>query len=107
MLRLRRDLGRTSTLGIAYTDRIDGDDYNRALGVDAHVVWRKIWFSEDQVAGAWTRVLGGARAGKLWTVTFGDRTGRAYGTHLALVGVSTSLRDTSWCVNGTDSVAGR
>src|SRR5205823_818097 len=84
MLRLRRDLGPTSTLGIAYTDRIDGDDYNRVLGVDAHVVWRKIWFSEVQVAGAWTRDLGGARAGKLWTVTFGDRTGRAYGNHLAL-----------------------
>src|SRR6185295_17996348 len=33
MLRLRRDLGPTSTLGIAYTDRIDGDDYNRVLGV--------------------------------------------------------------------------
>src|SRR2546422_9270266 len=65
MLRLRRDLGPTSTLGIAYTDRIDRDDYNRVLGVDAHVVWRKIWFSEVQVAGAWTRDLGGARAGKL------------------------------------------
>src|SRR5256714_1613894 len=65
MLRLRRDLGPTSTLGIAYTDRIDGDDYNRVLGVDAHVVWRKIWFSEVQIAGAWTRDLGGVRAGWL------------------------------------------
>src|SRR5207244_1101150 len=34
MLRLRRDLGPTSTLGIAYTDRIAGDDYNRLLGVE-------------------------------------------------------------------------
>src|SRR5205085_2882953 len=81
MLRLRRDLGPTSTLGVAYTDRIDGDEYNRVLGVDAHVVWRKIWFSEVQVAGAWTRDPTGGRAGKLWTVTFGDRTGRAYGNH--------------------------
>src|ERR1051325_4659776 len=31
MLRLRRDLGPTSTLGVAYTDRIDGDDYNRSM----------------------------------------------------------------------------
>jgi len=38
--------------------------------VDAHVVWRKVWFSEVQVAGSWTRTPGGARAGKLWTVTF-------------------------------------
>src|SRR5207248_5591964 len=52
MLRLRRDLGPTSTLGLAYTDRIDGDDYNRVLGVDAHVVWRQVWFSEVQAASA-------------------------------------------------------
>ncbi len=107
MLRLRRDLGPTSTLGMAYTDRIDGDDYNRVLGVDAHVVWRKIWFSEVQVAGSWTRGQGAARAGKLWTVTFGDRTGRAYGNHYELLGIEKSFQDTSGFVNRTDFVAGR
>jgi len=107
MLRLRRDLGPTSTLGMAYTDRIDGDDYNRVLGVDAHVVWRKVWFSEVQVAGSWTRGQGAARAGKLWTVTFGDRTGRAYGNHYELLGIQKSFQDTSGFVNRTDFVAGR
>ena len=107
MLRLRRDLGPTSTLGLAYTDRIDGDDYNRVLGVDAHVVWRKVWFSEVQVASAWTRVASGGRAGKLWTVTFGDRTGRAYGNHFELLGIERSFQDTSGFVNRTDFVAGR
>jgi hypothetical protein len=107
MLRLRRDLGPTSTLGLAYTDRIDGDDYNRVLGLDAHVVWRSVWFSEVQVAEAWTRGPGGGRAGKLWTVTFGDRTGRAYGNHFELLGVEKSFQDTSGFVNRTDFVAGR
>ena len=107
MLRLRRDLGPTSTLGVAYTDRIDGDDYNRVLGVDAHVVWRKVWFSEVQIASAWTRVAGGGRAGKLWTVTFGDRTGRAYGNHFELLGIEKTFQDTSGFVNRTDFVAGR
>ena len=107
MLRVRRDLGPTSTLGVAYTDRIDGDDYNRVLGVDAHVVWRKVWFSEVQIASAWTRVAGGGRAGKLWTVTFGDRTGRAYGNHFELLGIEKSFQDTSGFVNRTDFVAGR
>src|SRR5206468_3837403 len=37
LLRLRRDLGASSTLGLAYTDRIDGDAYNRVLGVDGRV----------------------------------------------------------------------
>src|SRR5437867_398348 len=107
MLRLRRDLGPTSTLGLAYTDRVDGDDYNRVLGVDAHVVWRKVWFSEVQVASAWTRVASGGRAGKLWTITFGDRTGRAYGNHFELLGIERSFQDTSGFVNRTDIVAAR
>jgi len=77
------------------------------LGVDAHVVWRKIWFSEVQVAGAWTRAPSGSRAGKLWTVTFGDRTGRAYGNHFELLGIQKNFQDTSGFVNRTDFVAGR
>jgi len=107
MLRLRRDLGPTSTLGAVYTDRTDGDDYNRVLGVDAHVVWRKIWFSEVQIASSWTRAPDGGRAGKLWTVTFGDRTGRAYGNHFELLGVEKNFQDTSGFVNRTDFVVGR
>src|SRR5439155_900173 len=49
LLRLRRDLGTASTAGLVYTDRIEGDDYNRVLGGDAMVVWKKIWFSQAQV----------------------------------------------------------
>jgi len=107
MLRLRRDLGPTSTLGLAYTDRIDGDAYNRVLGVDARVVWRNIWFSSVQVAGAWTRDSVGGRAGKLWDITFADRTGRAYGNHFELLGLERNFQDTSGFVNRTDIVAVR
>jgi hypothetical protein len=107
MLRLRRDLGPTSTVGLAYTDRIDGDDYNRVLGVDARVVWRNIWFSSVQVAGAWTRDTAGGRAGKLWDITFADRTGRAYGNHFELLGLERNFQDTSGFVNRTDIVAVR
>jgi hypothetical protein len=107
MLRLRRDLGPTSTVGLVYTDRIDGDAYNRVLGADARVVWRGIWFSEVQVAGAWTRDTAGGRAGKLWSVTFADRTGRAYGNHFELLGVERTFQDTSGFVNRVDYVAGR
>ena len=107
MLRLRRDLGPTSTVGVAYTDRIDGDDYNRVLGVDARLVWRNIWFSSVQVAGAWTRDAAGGRAGKLWDITFADRTGRAYGNHFELLGLERNFQDTSGFVNRTDIVAVR
>src|SRR3989441_997935 len=107
LVRLRRDLGPTSTVGLAYTDWIDADDYNRVLGADARVVWRSIWFSEVQVGGSWTRDATGARAGKLWDVTFADRTGRAYGNHFELLGIERTFRDTSGFVNRVDLVAGR
>src|SRR5881296_3912554 len=107
LVRLRRDLGPTSTVGLAYTDWIDGDDYNRVLGADARVVWRRIWFSEVQVGGSWTRDATGARAGKLWDVTFADRTGRAYGNHFELLGIERTFQDTSGFVNRVDLVAGR
>src|SRR5919198_4771881 len=107
MLRMRRDLGPASTVGLVYTDRSDGDAYNRVLGADAHVVWRGIWFSEVQIAGSWTRDTAGGRAGKLWSVTLGDRTGRAYGNHYELLGVERSFQDTSGFVNRVDYVAGR
>jgi len=107
LVRVRRDLGPTSTVGLAYTDRSDGDEYNRVLGIDAHVVWRGIWFSEVQIAGAWTRDAARARAGKLWNVTFADRTGRAYGNHFELLGIERGFQDTSGFVNRVDLVAGR
>ena len=88
LLRLRRDLGASSTVGLVYTDRIDGDAYNRLIGSDVRVVWRTIWFSQAQLVSSWTRDGSGARAGTLWDVTLGDRTGRAYGNHIALQGVS-------------------
>src|SRR5881394_4639831 len=44
LLRLRRDLGANSTVGAAYTDRIDGGAWNRVLGADARLIWGKIWF---------------------------------------------------------------
>src|SRR5881296_2617725 len=107
LVRLRRDLGPTSTVGLAYTDWFDADDYNRVLGADARVVWRRIWFSEVQVGGSWTRDATGARSGKLWDVTFADRTGRAYGNHFELLGIERTFQDTSGFVNRVDLVAGR
>src|SRR5213594_2694655 len=48
LLRLRRDLGASSTVGLVYTDRIVESAWNRVFGADARVIWKKIWFSEAQ-----------------------------------------------------------
>ena len=104
LLRLRRDLGTSSTLGLVYTDRIDGGAYNRLFGSDVRVVWRTIWFSQAQVVGSWTRDGSGARAGRLWDLTLYDRTGRAYGNHAELQGVSPDFVAASGFVPRTNYV---
>ncbi|MEX2155559.1 MAG: DUF5916 domain-containing protein [Gemmatimonadales bacterium] len=107
LLRLRRDLGASSTLGFAYTDRVEAGDYNRVLGADARVVWKKIWFSDAQIAGSWTQNAAGVRAGELWDVTFYDRTGYSYGNHGEIVGVSPDFQAASGFVNRTNFVTAR
>jgi len=104
LLRLRRDLGASSTAGLVYTDRMDGDAYNRVFGTDLRVVWRKIWFSQAQLVGAWTRDATAARAGTLWDLTLYDRTGRAYGNHGEIQGVSPDFVAAAGFVPRTDYV---
>ncbi|HET7790891.1 MAG TPA: DUF5916 domain-containing protein [Gemmatimonadales bacterium] len=104
ILRVRHDLGASSTLGLAYTDRIDGDQYNRVLGADGRVIWRKIWFTQAQFVGSWTDDAAGARAGKLWDLTLFDRTGRAYGNHAEFLGVSPEFEARSGFVNRVNFV---
>ena len=101
LLRVRRDLGTSSTIGIVHTDRVEGNGYNRVSGGDARVVWRKIWFSEAQIAGAWTRDGLGSRNGTLWDVTLGDRTGRAYGNHFEIAGITPDFETRSGFVPRT------
>ncbi|HYT83119.1 MAG TPA: DUF5916 domain-containing protein, partial [Gemmatimonadales bacterium] len=101
LLRLRRDLGTSSTVGLAYTDRIEGDAWNRVLGADARLVWKKIWYSAAQFAGAWTSdgTASGVRSGELWEATLYDRTGYSYGNHGRLTGVSPDFAALSGFVN--------
>ena len=107
ILRLRRDLGASSTLGLVYTDRIEGSAYNRIAGGDARVVWLEKWFSQVQLVRSWTGDGTGANDGLLWDVVLGDRTGRNYGNHFEFEGVSPGFRARSGFVNRTGIVSGR
>ena len=107
LLRIRRDIGTSSTLGIVHTDRVEGRDYNRVSGADARVVWRKIWYSQAQLAEAWTRDPAGSRRGELWDVTLADRTGRNYGNHFEVEGIAPGFVTRSGFVPRTGIVSGR
>ena len=107
LLRVQRDLGTSSTVGLAYTDRLDGGDYNRVLGADARIIWKHIWFSQVQLVGSWDQNAGVPHAGKLWDVTLFDRTGRSYGNHGEIVGITPDFVARSGFVNRVGIVTGR
>ena len=58
ILRLQRDIAANSRVGMVYTDRIEGGDYNRVLGADARLVFGGIYTVQLQAAGSRTRVGG-------------------------------------------------
>ncbi len=78
ILRVRRDLGGQSTLGMVYTDKIDGADYNRVAGADARVVFGGIHTVRFQAAESFTRTAGATVGAPLWYASL-DRTGRQFG----------------------------
>jgi len=87
LLRVRRDLGAQSTAGLVYTDRADGHAFNRVLGADTRIYFRRLYFLQLSVAGSLTRDSAGApaRAAPLWNAVV-DRTGRSFGLHYAFSG---------------------
>lgn len=107
LLRVRHDLGASSTAGLVYTDRVDGGFYNRVGGADARVIWKRIWFSEAQLVGSWTRDAAGSRFAPLWDITLADRTGRSYGNHFELTGIHPNFAAASGFVPRTGIVTGR
>jgi hypothetical protein len=78
VLRLQRDIGANSRVGMVYTDRIEGGDYNRVLGADARLVFGEIHTLQLQVAGSRTRVGGEVTTAPLWEARF-NRNGRTLG----------------------------
>ena len=86
IVRVQRDLGRQSRLGLAYTDKIDGADYNRVLDVDGRFVFRNIYAVQFQAAGSRTRREGATVTAPLWDLRL-LRTGRNYGFRYSVSGI--------------------
>ncbi|MDH4045212.1 MAG: carbohydrate binding family 9 domain-containing protein, partial [Gemmatimonadota bacterium] len=68
-LRLRRDVGEQSTVGLAYTDRIENSAFNRVLSGDVRLVFAKLYYFEVQGANSWTRGDSATVAAPLWQAT--------------------------------------
>ncbi len=99
-LRLRRDLGRSSTLGFVGTDRVDGRDYGRLLGLDARIYHSRLYFIELQAVQSWTRRDSTSARGPLLEAVW-DRTGRNWGFHYTVRAVSPDFDAAVGFVNRT------
>jgi hypothetical protein len=66
IVRVQRDVGSSSRVGLVYTDRIEADAYNRVAGADARLVFGERTTVNLQLAGSRTRTDGETRTGPLW-----------------------------------------
>ncbi|HET6779432.1 MAG TPA: DUF5916 domain-containing protein, partial [Gemmatimonadales bacterium] len=91
LLRVQRDVGSQSRVGVVYTDKIDGDNYNRVAGADARLVFGELYSAQLQLAGSRTRSLGTTVSAPLWGARF-VRNGRTFGLRYNITGIDEDFR---------------
>jgi hypothetical protein len=91
VLRIQRDIGSQSRLGLVYTDKIDGSNYNRVAGADARLVFGSVYSTQLQLAGSRTRRKGITETAPLWSARF-VRNGRTFGVRYLLNGIAEDFR---------------
>lgn len=107
VLRVRRDVGANSTVGVVYTDRTGAGASNRVLAADARWIFGRVYYLEGQLGHAWsTRDSTPARRGAIWNLT-ADRTGRAFGFNYTLNGIDEGFTTRAGFVPRTGIVEGR
>ncbi len=104
LLRLRRDLGAQSTVGLTYTDRTEsGGRFNRVVSADTRLVFAKLYYAQFQMAHSFTDDGSNPMQGPLWEAT-ADRTGRHWGFHYKVTGIHPDFRTRSGYVPRTGIV---
>ncbi|MES2125127.1 MAG: DUF5916 domain-containing protein [Gemmatimonadota bacterium] len=91
VVRLSRDLGPGSRLGMVWTEQHDGPDNNRVLGIDGRIVASRI--NSFTFWGAMSRNsrAGVVTTGPLWNVGY-RRNGRAFRINYSLNGIGEDFR---------------
>src|SRR5213594_3337043 len=94
ILRAQRSLGHGSRIGMAYTDRIEGGNYNRVAEVDSRLVFKDIYGLNLQLAGSHTRAGGATTTAPLWLAQFTIQH-RIWGLRSVFAGISDDFRSAS------------
>src|SRR5213083_475370 len=103
IVRAQHSLGRGSRVGLAYTDRIEGGDYNRVAEVDSRLVFKEIYGLNLQLAGSRTRVGGVTTTAPLWLSQFTVQD-RMWGLRSLFAGIGDDFRDASGFIGGAGIV---
>jgi hypothetical protein len=103
IVRIRRDVGEQSVAGLVFTDRTEGDRYNRVAGFDTRLQFANAYSVELRAVGSRTRDADGVRGGSIVEANTG-RTGRAWGYRAAIASFSPDFETQSGFVNRTDFV---
>jgi hypothetical protein len=101
LARIRRDVGRQSSVGLVYTDKVDGGNFNRVAAADTRIIFQRMYYAEIQAAASATRIGGRSVTGPLFTATE-DRTGRKYGHHYTVLFIDSAFQAQSGFVNRTN-----
>jgi hypothetical protein len=95
-LRLRQDLSGQNSLGLVYTDRVDGSSFNRVAALDGRAVLGGAWNLSLQGGASATRdsAQSPVRWGPIWRAAL-VRSGRRFGLTLSSYGVGDDFRASS------------
>lgn len=105
-LRVRRDLGSENSLGLVYTDRIDGGGFNRVAALDGRLGIGRTWALTFQGGGSATRdsAPGAIRWGPIWRASL-VRSGRQFGLTILSRAVGENFRAGSGFISRPNYVA--
>jgi len=103
IFRAQRDIGGQSSLGVAYTDRILGGNYNRVADVDGRAVFGEVYSTSFQAARSFDKTGGVVRNAPLWEGVFA-RNGKRFGLRYRMTGISEDFRAGSGFISRTGIV---
>ncbi len=94
ILRAQRDIGGQSRLGMAYTDRVVGGDYNRVLDLDGRAVFGKVYSASFQYAESYDKTRNTVTNAPLWEGILA-RNGKRFGFRYTMNGIDERFRTLS------------
>ena len=102
-VRLRRDLSGQNTLGMIYTDKVDGDYWNRVAAIDGRMTFSEIYSVEWQTGMSFTADGGSTVSAPMWEMT-ALASGRKYGGSFSTTGYHTDFNAESGFIQRTGIV---